>query len=99
MLMSISRRSRFDETWSRADRHSSRPIAQALRNIRDAMREALAAHRQYERLMSGGAPHDTALREALGIDHSTCACRAATCSPLGSQGNAGESVGNLSYVK
>lgn len=78
MLMSISRRSHLDQTWRRADRHSSRPVAEALRNICDAMREALAAHRQYERLTSAGAPHDIALREALGINHSTCDCRAAT---------------------
>lgn len=67
MLMSIPRRSRFDDSWSRGHGHlSRRPIAQALRNIRDALPEALAAHRQYERLMSAGVPHDIALKEAMG---------------------------------
>lgn len=66
MLMSIPRRSRFDDSWSRVHGHLSRPIAQALRNIRNALREALAAHRQYERMMSAGVPHDIALKEAMG---------------------------------
>ena len=33
----------------------------------DALRDGLAARRQYEHLRSSGIPHDTALREALGI--------------------------------
>jgi hypothetical protein len=36
----------------------------------DALREGLAAHRQYEQLRSRGVPHDTALREALGFGRS-----------------------------
>jgi hypothetical protein len=33
----------------------------------DALREGLAAHRQYEQLRSRGVPHDTALREVVGL--------------------------------
>ena len=43
-----------------------RPVTALLR-ICDALREALAAHRQYERLTARGMAHDTALRESLGI--------------------------------
>lgn len=42
-------------------------IAAALQSSWEAFREALAAHRHYERLTSRGVPHDTALREALGF--------------------------------
>lgn len=35
----------------------------------DAWSEALAGHRQYEHLRSRGVPHDTALRESLGLGH------------------------------
>jgi hypothetical protein len=41
-----------------------RSAAAALSTIRDALIEALAAHRRYEHLMSRGMPHDTALRLA-----------------------------------
>jgi hypothetical protein len=44
-----------------------RSAAAALSTIRDALIEALAAHRRYEHLMSRGMPHDTALRLATGI--------------------------------
>lgn len=47
-----------------------RPAVTALRMIYDALREGLAASRQYEHLRSKGVPHDTALREALGIGRS-----------------------------
>jgi hypothetical protein len=43
------------------------PTLTALRMICDALREGLAAYRQYEHLRSRGVPHDTAVREALGI--------------------------------
>jgi hypothetical protein len=33
----------------------------------DALREGLAASRQYEQLRSRGIPHDTAIRSALGF--------------------------------
>ena len=44
-------------------------FAAVLRTWRDALREAVGAHRQYEHLRFGGAPHDAALRQALGIWH------------------------------
>ena len=43
------------------------PILTVLRAMWDAFRDGLAAHRQYESLRSKGIPHDTALREAIGI--------------------------------
>ena len=43
------------------------PAATAVGTIFAALREGLAAHRRYETLRSRGVPHDTALREALGI--------------------------------
>jgi hypothetical protein len=66
----------FDEThqvrdlagWSsQPTGFSSSPIAAGLRTIWDALREAIAADRRYERLRSMGIPHDTAIRQALGI--------------------------------
>jgi hypothetical protein len=45
------------------------PITTKLRTVRDALREGIAAHRQYERLRSRGIPHDKAIRQALGISH------------------------------
>jgi uncharacterized protein YjiS (DUF1127 family) len=53
------------------------PIPRALRNLCDALREAVTAHRRYEWLKSRGAPHETALKEALSIGHSACECSAA----------------------
>jgi hypothetical protein len=43
------------------------PIISTLRSMREAWREGLFAHRRYEHLKATGVPHDTALREALGI--------------------------------
>jgi hypothetical protein len=50
-------------------RSSSWPIATTLQAIFDALREALAARRQYEDLTRRRIPHDAALRQALGISH------------------------------
>ena len=52
------------------------PIPRALRNLCDALHEAVTAHRRYEWLKSRGAPHETALKEALSIGHSACECSA-----------------------
>jgi hypothetical protein len=46
---------------------SSWPTVTALRAACDALREGLAASRQYEQLRSRGVPHDTAIRSALGF--------------------------------
>jgi hypothetical protein len=43
------------------------PILAVLQAMWDAFRDGLAALRQYESLRSKGIPHDTALREAIGI--------------------------------
>jgi hypothetical protein len=71
----------FDETHlhlaghcSRQATASSRPTITALRKIYAAFGEALAACRQYEQLRSSGRPHDTALRESLGIGSSPRTC-------------------------
>jgi uncharacterized protein YjiS (DUF1127 family) len=50
-------------------------MAKMLRDLRDALREGLAAHREYERLTSSGMRHDPALRASLSVpfaerDHS-----------------------------
>ncbi len=46
------------------------PIAITLRAFVDTWRETLAACREYEQLRAWGMPHDTALREALGLSAS-----------------------------
>jgi uncharacterized protein YjiS (DUF1127 family) len=50
------------------------PIPRALRNVCEALYEAVTAHRRYEWLRSRGAPPDAALREAFSIGHSVCKC-------------------------
>ena len=45
----------------------SASIAATLLSIPAAWRQALVAHRRYEGLRSKGAPHDVALRQALGL--------------------------------
>lgn len=50
----------------------SRPIPRALRNLCEALHEAVTAHRRYEWLRSRGAPHDAALKDAFSIGHSAC---------------------------
>jgi hypothetical protein len=46
---------------------AARPTVTVLRAAYDALREGLAASRQYEQLRSRGVPHDTAIRSALGF--------------------------------
>ena len=43
------------------------PLVTLLRTFCGALREALAASRQYEQLRTRGVPHDKAIREALGL--------------------------------
>jgi hypothetical protein len=50
---------------NRPANYSSSAAAATLRTIWDVLREALAAHRQYEDLMARGLPHDTAIRRAF----------------------------------
>jgi hypothetical protein len=78
MLQSFCHAPGFDETHRALDLagwtpestgSSSSPIPTKLRTIRDALREGIAAHREYEHLRWEGVPHDTAIRQALGISH------------------------------
>jgi len=78
MLRSFCRAPGFDETHQALDfaDRSSPPtsfsrssIATGLRIIWDALRDGIAAHRQYEHLRSMRVPHDTAIKQALGISH------------------------------
>ena len=43
------------------------PMVAALAAMGEALREGLAACREYEELRSRGIPHDTALRASLGL--------------------------------
>ena len=79
-------------------------IPEVLWNVCDALREAVTAHRRYEWLRSRGIPHDTALRETLGIGYSACECHAPTrglrelaTTPV--RHGTLASIGVLSYVK
>jgi len=46
---------------------SSWPLGTTQRIVFQSLREAFLAHRRYEELRSKGIPHDTAIRQALGI--------------------------------
>jgi hypothetical protein len=74
MIRTFQDTSRFQDTPRETSRAatSSRPTAAApmvatLRAMGGALREGLAAARQYEQLRSSGVPHERAVREALGI--------------------------------
>jgi hypothetical protein len=76
MLRSCHCATSFNEIHCEADGASrstqptdrwSWPTARVLRIIGGALRDAFAAHRRYEHLRWRGFPHDTALRQALGI--------------------------------
>jgi hypothetical protein len=74
MIRTLYDTSRFEDSGrepSRAGRPSrpatAPPIATTLRAIGGALREGLAAAREYERLRSSGVAHEHAVREALGI--------------------------------
>jgi hypothetical protein len=58
------------------------PIARAVLTVHHALREALAAHRHYERAVSRGIRHDAAIRRAFGISHRTSAVRPARLAEL-----------------
>ena len=45
-------------------------IGKMVRDLQIAFREGLAAHREYERLISKGVRHDPALRASLGVSGS-----------------------------
>jgi hypothetical protein len=76
MLRSFHHAPGFDETHRETNpagrsapptAASSWPTVAALRTMCDALREGLAAYRQYEHLRSRGIPHKTAIRQALGV--------------------------------
>ena len=74
MIRTLYETSSLEDTrreTSRAGRSSrptmAPPIATTLRAIGSALREGLAAARQYEQLRSSGIPHERAVREALGV--------------------------------
>jgi hypothetical protein len=80
-------------------------IASMLPAIRDAWREALAAHRRYEHLRSRGIGHDPAIKKALGVrtaqggKASSCCGRGFT-DPVAPPPRLQEAarIGNLTYV-
>ena len=74
MIRTFCDTSRFQDTpreTSRAGRSSqptaAAPMAATLRAMCGALREGLAAARQYEQLRSSGIDHDRAVRAALGL--------------------------------
>ena len=58
------------------------PMVAALAAMGGALREGLAASREYEELRSRGLPHDTALRAALGLGPSPRPGTRAAAKPL-----------------
>jgi hypothetical protein len=61
---------------------SAWPMVAALAAMGEALREGLAACREYEELRSRGMPHDSALRAALGLGTSPQQRTWATAKPL-----------------
>ena len=64
------------------------PVVATLQAFIGALREALAACRQYQHLTSRGVSHDTALREALAIGLSSAQTRCKAAKRLCFAGNA-----------
>jgi hypothetical protein len=67
---------------------SAWPMLAAVAAMGEALREGLAAHREYEELRSRGMPHDTALRTALGLGASPQQRTRAAAKPLHFAGRA-----------
>lgn len=71
MIRTFCDTSRFHYTPRQASRAgrstAAAPMAATLRAMCGALREGLAAARQYERLRSSGIDHDRAVRAALGF--------------------------------
>jgi hypothetical protein len=61
---------------------SAWPMLAALAAMGEALREGLAACREYEELRSRGMPHDTALRASLGLGASPQQRTRAAAKPL-----------------
>ena len=89
MIRTFCDTSRFQDTpreTSRAGRSSqptaAAPMAATLRAMGSALREGLAAARQYEQLRSSGVDHDRAVRAALGLGLIPTQARRASAKPL-----------------
>jgi hypothetical protein len=67
---------------------SARRMVVWLAAMGEALREGLAAYREYEELRSRGMPHDTALRAALGLGASPQQRTRAAAKPLHFAGRA-----------
>ena len=67
---------------------SAWPMVAALAAMGEALREGLAACREYEELRSRGMPHDTALRASLGLGASPQRGTRAAAKPLHFAGRA-----------
>ena len=67
---------------------SAWPMVAALATMGEALREGLAACREYEELRSRGMPHDAAIRKALGFGPSPQRGTRATARPLHFAGRA-----------
>jgi hypothetical protein len=71
MIRTFCDTSRFQDTPRQASRAgpstAAAPMAATLRAMGGALREGLAAARQYEQLRSRGIDHDRAVRAALGL--------------------------------
>ena len=71
MIRTFYDTSRFQDTPRQASRAgrstAAAPMAATLRAMCGALREGLAAARQYEHLRSNGVDHDRAVRAALGL--------------------------------
>jgi hypothetical protein len=72
MLLDLRHERRLHEEMGLACRdvqlgRRSRPLRTMLRALWDALPAAFAAQRRYERLRSGGMPHEMAIRKALGV--------------------------------
>ena len=87
MIRTFCDTSRFHDTPRQASRAATRstaaaPMAATLRAMCGALREGLAAARQYEQLRSNGVDHDRAVRAALGLGLSPSQAPRASAKPL-----------------
>jgi hypothetical protein len=67
---------------------SAWPMVAALATMGEALRDGLAACREYEQLRSRGMPHDTAIRASLGLGASPQRATRAAAKPLHFAGRA-----------
>ena len=86
MIRTFCDTSRFQDTPRETSRAgpstAAAPMAATLRAMCGALREGLAAARQYEHLRSNGVDHDRAVRAALGLSLSPSQAPRASAKPL-----------------